>query len=179
MMTIGQSKTFWIVGLGALSASFLLTSWLLEPKVPIEAERPIAATPLAIFASFQVSDQAQLAAAATSARLKKSDTLKGVVEGLTLTAKGRARMRGWAADKMGSGGVITILVFADGKQIYEIQTRGARSDVTDSLKLPAAAAANVQFDGLFSCSPGHPLMFIAVEANTYYAQLAGPLLCPS
>lgn len=182
MLTIGRSKTYWvywILGLGVLSASFLMTSWLLGPQVPIEPERPNLATPLAIFASFQVSDQAQLRAAATSARLKKSESLKGVVEGLTPTAKGRARMWGWAADTMASGEPTTILVFSDGKQIYEVQTKGARSDVSETLKLSAVAAANVHFEGVFSCTPGHSLMFIAVEANTYYAQLAGPPTCPS
>src|SRR6478735_1450684 len=95
-----QAKSFWILGLGVLSASFLLTAWLVGPRTVVEAERHSPATPLAAFASFQVSDQLQLAAAATSAKLKKSDTLKGVVEQLTPTGVGRARMLGWAADNM-------------------------------------------------------------------------------
>jgi hypothetical protein len=179
VLMLRQSKALWISGLGVLSASFLLTTWLMGPGVPVESERPPPETPLAIFASFQVSDQRQMAAAATSARLKKSETLKGVVEELTPVGKGRTRMLGWAADKIVSGGITTILVFVDGKQIYEIQPKGPRSDVTDTLKLSATAAANVAFEGFFSCNPGRPLMFVAVEANTFYAQLAGPPTCPS
>jgi hypothetical protein len=179
---LGDYRTYrlWIAGIGVVVASFFFTLWLTAPQDKTDQiEKPSPATPMAIFASFQVSDQAQLAAAAKSAQLKKSDTLKGVVEELSPSGKGRASMRGWAADKIGSGGVITVLVFAHGRQIYEVQTKGTRSDVIDSLKLTAAAGANVQFDGVFSCNPGHPLMFVAVETDTYYAQLAGPTMCPS
>lgn len=174
-----SSKSFWIVGAGVLATSFLLTSSFLGSQITIQAEKPVLATPLAIFASFQVSDQAQLAAAALSAKLKKSDTLKGMIEELTPAGKGRVRIRGWAADKLVLGEIITIVVFSDGKQIYEIQTKGARSDVANSLQLSRAAAANTAFEGLFSCSPARQLMFIAVEANTYYAQLPGPPSCPT
>jgi hypothetical protein len=91
-------------------------------------------------------------------------------------------IRGWAADLVSQGTPLTILIFADGRNMLGTQTKGPRDDVAQALKLSAPAAANVAFAGEFSCSPGEALVVVAVTQKNSYAplnQAARPLICPS
>jgi hypothetical protein len=99
---------------------------------------------LAIFTSFEISDQVQLAVA-ESAGLKPSQPLKGFVDELAMSNKGQARIRGWVADIIGQGSPTTILVFAQGKQIFETQTKGQRADMTALVRLsePCQATSGI------------------------------------
>jgi hypothetical protein len=169
--------------IGVFVVSFLLTLWLTAPgEMPVQSAPPGLPTPLAIFSSFEISDQVQLAAVAETAGLKPSQTLKGYVDELATSNKGQARIRGWVADIMGQGSPTTILVFAQGKQIFETETKGQRPDVTALFRLSEPAAANVRFDGVFSCRSDKPLLIVAVDAKNSYTQIgrsdAGPLICP-
>jgi hypothetical protein len=174
-----RSNTFWAMCISVFVVSFLSALWLTTPP---EMPLPGPETPLDNFSDFEISDQVQLAAAAGAAGLEPSQTLKGFVEELATSGKGQTRIHGWVADPMGQG-TPTILVFAQGKPILKTQTKGRRSDVTAFLSLSEPAAANVEFNGVFSCRAGKPLLIVAVDAKNSYAQIGrvdgGPLICPS
>ena len=62
----------------------------------------------------------------------------------------RSNIRGWAADLVGQGKPLTVLIFANGRNMLGTQTKGPRHDVAQALKLSEPAAANVAFEGEFS-----------------------------
>ncbi len=175
-----RSNTIWATGFAVLIASFSMTLWLTAPEdMPANSAPSLPATPLAIFTSFEVSDRAQLAAAAKSARLAPSDSVRSLLEELSARGKGQVMIRGWAIDSSGQGDRISIVVFVQGKLVFETETKGARADVAAQLKLSEAEGAHAQFEGIFSCAPGQPLLIVAVGAQNSYAQIAGPPVCPS
>jgi hypothetical protein len=170
-----------ILGIGALAGSFLLTLWLTAPAMRPANEAEPRNLAAATLAAYLVPDERILAAAATSAGLQPSDKQRGFVDEISRTNKERVTIRGWAADLVGNGEPLTVLVFADGKNTAEIQTKGPRPDVVQALKLSEAAAANVAFEGELFCNPGKALVVVAVTKNNSYApinQAARPLLCP-
>ena len=171
----------WVVGAGVLIGSFLITLWLTEPITGPNLGSAPPNKGAEVLAAHLVPNEEILSGAATAAGLQRSDKLSGYVDGVTRLNKDQVRIGGWAADSIGQGTPITVLVFADGKNVFATQTKGARSDVADALKLSAAAAANVAFEGVLSCGPGQTLFAVAVTQSNLYAALghaAGPLVCP-
>jgi hypothetical protein len=169
-----------IFGICALVGSFLLTMWLTAPAPPQQAEPGNLAA--ATLAGYLVPNEAILTAAAKSVGLQRSDQLKGYIDEIARTNKEQVRIRGWVADPVGQGAPITVLVFADGRNTLGMDSKGARSDVAQALKLPHAAAANLAFAGEFFCNSGETLFIVAVTQNNSYAplyQLGRPLICPS
>jgi hypothetical protein len=132
-------------------------------------------------AAYLVPDEKILSAAAKAAGLRPSDTLRGYIDKTNRLNNDEVKINGWAADLAGQGKPITILVFADGRNVLLTQTKGARSDVANSLKLSDAAATNVAFESKLSCGTGQALFVVAVTESNSYAALAhapGPILCP-
>ena len=171
-----------IVGLGVLIGSFVLTLWLSAPTTPTAHEPEPANLSAEVLAAYLIPNERILAAAASSVGLQFSDKLKGFVDEITRTNKQHVTIRGWAADLIGQGTPLTVLIFADGRNMLGTQTKGPRHDVAQALKLSEAAAANVAFEGEFSCYPGEVLVVVAVTQQNLYAplnQAAPPLICPS
>jgi hypothetical protein len=171
-----------ISGLGVLIGSFILTLWLTAPTTPIAHEPEPANMSAAVLAAYLVPNERILAAAASAAGLQLSDKLRGFVDEIARNNKQQVTIRGWAADLVSQGTPLTILIFADGRNMLVTQTKGPRDDVAQALKVSAPAAANVAFEGEFSCSPGEALVVVAVTQKNSYAplnQAARPLICPS
>jgi hypothetical protein len=171
-----------IVGLGVLISSFILTLWLTAPAAPIAHEPEPANMSAAVLAAYLIPNERILAAAASAAGLQLSDKLRGYVDEITRNNNQQVTIRGWAADLVGQGTPLTILIFADGRNMLGTLTKGARHDVAQALKLSKPAASNVAFQGEFSCSPGEGLVVVAVTQKKSYAplnQAARPLICPS
>jgi hypothetical protein len=170
-----------VLGIGVLVGSFLLTVWLTEPETPPanKAEPPLAAE---ILATYLISDERILTAAAKAARLQPSDKLRGFIDEVARLDKAQVKIRGWAVDLARQGTPITVLVFSDGKNTLGTQTKGPRPDVAQALKLSEAVASNAAFEGQLSCNPGETLVVVAVTQDNLYAainQAALPLSCPS
>jgi hypothetical protein len=161
---------FWLLGICVLIASFLTTFWLTA-----------SGTPIKILMNSEVSDENGLSEAAISAGLRPALAMRGTVDQINRLSASQVRLWGWSADPNGNGKPITVIAFADGKVALETRTNGPRPDVTDSLKLPDAAARNVVFEGFLSCRPGQPLFVIAITGDAYVKLhgAAGTLLCPS
>jgi len=179
---------FGILGAAALVGSFLITLWLTAPATPPAPAPPpdIKSAPLSlnvgVFAAHLVPDEGILPAVARDVGLQASDKLKGFIEEVTRLNNAQVKIKGWAADQLGQDDPIAILVFAEGKNVFQTQTKGTRPDVAAALKLSSAAAANVAFEGLLSCKPGQPLVLVAVTQTDLYAALGhavAPLVCPT
>ena len=171
-----------IGGLGVLIGSFVLTLWLTAPITPIAHEPEPANMSAAVLAAYLIPNERILPAAAGSAGLQFSDKLRGFVDEITRTNNQQVTIRGWAADIVGQGTLITVLIFANGRNMLGTQARGPRHDVAQALKLPQPAATNVAFEGEFSCNPGEALVVVVVTQKNSYAPLnqsARPLICPS
>ena len=173
-----RSNRNWIIGSGVLVVSFLITLWISAPKPPADVTPPPPQTPLAIFKSINVIDPRSLSAAGALAGLKATGDIKSIVDEVSRSTDGRAKIKGWAVDLDGPGAPISVLVFAAGNYVFEVQTKGPRADVAQSLKIPAALAANATFEGAFSCTPGLPLYVVAVSQANKYAAI-GQHVCPS
>lgn len=169
-----------IIGAGILVASFLLTLWLTEATPP-KIESAPSNKEATILAGYLVPDVGILSAAAKAAGLQASDKVTGYIDEVRRLDRNEVKIRGWAVNSMGQGSPITVLVFANGKNVLETQTKGARSDVAVALQLPDADAANVGFEGALRCNPGEPLLGVAVTQSSLYAALGhapGALVCP-
>jgi hypothetical protein len=170
-----------LVAVVVLVGSFLTTLWLLGPGTPQEVETARTSNEAAVLAAYLVPDEKILSAAAKAAGLQPSDNIRGYIDNISRLSNDEVKINGWAADLAGQGKPITILVFADGKNVLLTQTKGVRLDVANSLKLPDAAATNVAFEGLLSCRARQALFVVAVTKSNSYAALGhapGPILCP-
>jgi hypothetical protein len=171
-----------ILGAGALVGSFLLTLWLTASASPPDIKSAPLTVNAEIFATYQVPDEDILPSAASAAGLQPSAKLKGFIDNVTRLNNGQVKIVGWAFDELGEADPIAILVFAQGKNIFRTQTKGTRLDVAGALRLSAAAAANVAFEGLLPCLPRQQLLVVAVTQADLYTALGhapGPLVCPS
>src|SRR5437870_5748043 len=179
-MAMRTSYVPWVVGAGVLIGSFLITFCLTEPITGPNLGSAPPNKEAEVLPPHLVPNKEILSGAATAAGLHRPDKLSGNVAGVTRLNKDQVRIGGWAADSIGQGTPITVLVFADGKNVFATQTKGARSDVANALKLSDAAAANVAFGGVLSCSPRQSLFVVAVTQGNLYAMLghSGPLVCP-
>jgi len=171
-----------VLGIGALVSSFLLTLWLTAPgTLPANKAEP-PTLEAQVLAGYLVPDERILTAAAKAAGLQPSDKLRGFIDEIARLDTAQVKIRGWAADLAGEGTPITVLVFANGRNTFEKQTNGPRSDVAQDLNLSKVAASNVAFEGGLSCIPGEPLLVVAITRKNFYAalnQAARPLICPS
>jgi hypothetical protein len=170
-----------LVAVVVLIGSFLTALWLLGSMTPQVVETARISNEAAVLAAYLVPDEKILSAAAKAAGLQPSDKVSGYVDKASRLNNDQVKINGWAVDVAGQGKPITILVFADGKNVLLMQTKGARSDVANSLKLADAAATNVAFEGSLSCRTGQALFVVAVTESNSYAALGhapGPILCP-
>jgi hypothetical protein len=139
-------------------------------------------TGAALFATFYVSDELTLSAAATASHLRPSANLKGLIDALARLNKGQVKIGGWAVDLGEPGTPVTVIVFVNGKSVFETQTIGARPDLATTLKISDIAASNAAFEGVLSCTPNQQLFVVAVTKKDFYTSLApvsNPLVCPS
>jgi len=171
-----------ILGAGVLIGSFLLTLWITAPATPPDIKSEPLTVNAEIFATYLVPDEDMLPAAASAAGLQHSAKLKGFIDSVTRLNNDQVKILGWAFDELGEGDPITILVFAQGKNVFQTQTKGTRLDVAGAWKLSSAAAANVAFAGLLRCLPRQQLLVVAVtQANlsTTLGHVPGQPVCPA
>lgn len=159
----------WLLGILVLIGSFATTFWLSGIGAPN--------LPLTNLLASEVYDEEGLTDAAISAGLRPSLYLKGYSDNPVRVNEKQVKIVGWSADSSGKGAPITVIVFSEGKAVLRTQTKGPRPDAADSLKLSAAAALNMGFEGVTSCNPGRSLLFIAVTGNSYVK--LGARSCPA
>ncbi len=165
-----------VLGAGVLAGSFFITLWLITP----EPDQPLPSA-ASLLAKRTISDDRTLSAGAASLGLQMSDSVKGFVDALVRLNDRQVKISGWVADTKGQGAPITVLVFADGQNVLETETKGVRADVEAALKLRSRVGPNIVLDAIFSCRPGQTLLGVAVTDSRLYASLdhpAGPLICP-
>src|SRR5262245_30892597 len=113
-MATMRRAVIWSVGVAALVGGFLTTLWLTEPIPQPNIETTAPNKGAAILAAYLVPDEGILSAAAKAAGLQASDKLNGYIDEVTRLNKDQVKIAGWAADTIGQGTPITVLVFADG-----------------------------------------------------------------
>lgn len=124
-----------------------------------------------------IYDEASLHKAADLARLRTSDSLKGVLDVIERLPDGQVRLGGWAVDIRGDGTPVRILAFVKGRQILEAETNGERPDVTAALQLEPRLARNVRFELKAACNPREALVVAAATKQNVYAPIRATT-CP-
>jgi hypothetical protein len=124
-----------------------------------------------------IYDAYSLSVAAAIAKLRNSDSLKGVVDSLQRLSDDRVIAGGWAVDTRGDGTPVKIVAFARGKQVLEAETSGERPDVTAAYHLPAHIAKNTKFDLTVPCNRSDALVIAIATTSDTYASLKATT-CP-
>jgi hypothetical protein len=117
-------------------------------------------------------DAAAFERAAPDIGLKKSDNMIGWVEGGLHEKDGRLTVRGWAADRAGTGDPISVIVLAKGKVLLKITPSGPRDDVAKDWGLSTAVVRNVDVKGTstnpISCTEiADPIVFSLNQKGEY------------
>jgi len=153
--------------LGVLGTFAVL--WFNAPGAPSRA--------VAVLANSAVSDADTLLTAVQTAALQGTPDVKGSIDEVRRTDDGQVTLKGWVVDAASAGRPLTVMVFAGGRNALTTATRGARQDVASALGLSGQAAANLSFEGTFSCSGGEKLIVIAVTPHETYGYF-GSRVCP-
>src|SRR5262245_21428684 len=118
-----------ILGAGAFVGGFLITLWLSASGTPPAPATPpdIKSAPLSlnaeVFATHLVPDEGILPAITRATGLQPSPKLKGFIDDVTRLDDAKVKIRGWAADELGEGDPIVILVFAKEKTFFRHRRR--------------------------------------------------------
>jgi hypothetical protein len=129
------------VALAIVAISFWATLAVLD----YWKERP--ANALVRIERLNLRDTTAFERAAPDIGLKKSDDMIGWVNLVQHETDGRLTVRGWAADRDGTGDPITVIVLAKGKVLLKITPSGPRDDVTKVWGFSADVAQNVDVKG--------------------------------
>ncbi len=160
-----------IAGIGVFVGSYFATNAILD-----FASQPSEAPPagnnqgdgIEALKTALIYDERSLQNAALAAKLRSSESLRGVIDGVQRMPDGRVVAAGWAVDTRGNGAPVTILAFAKGKQVLEGETAGERPDVTAALHLPPHLARNTKIDLTVPCNSGEALVIaFATRTNAY------------
>jgi hypothetical protein len=132
---------------------------------------------LARLERLNLRDAAVFERAAPGVGLKKSDDMIGWVEVVLHENDGRLTVRGWAADKAGTGDPISVIVLAKGKVLLKITPNGPRDDVTKVWGFSPAIARNVDLKGTstnpIACTEMEDPLVFSLNQKGEYGILGG------
>jgi hypothetical protein len=90
-------------------------------------------------------------------------------------------MAGWAVENTNQAAQnrvpLTILVFVEGKNAFQTETKGNQPDIAKAFNYSEASSKNMAFTGTFSCSSGANVTVVAVTVGNLYGVLK-PTVCP-
>jgi len=140
------------------------------------------ANTLARLERLNLRDAAAFERAAPDIGLKKSDNMIGWVEGVLHEKDSRLTVRGWAADRAGTGDPITVIVLGKGKVLLTIVPSGPRDELTKTWGFSPAVARNVDVKGTstnpIACTEIEDPLVISLNQKGEYGIMGGgfPLL---
>jgi hypothetical protein len=152
----------------AFFGSFFLALWLTEPQPPVPPDNRSDAERLA---ALPISDGADLAKSAQSAKLISSRRLLGNVDVVRRTDERNVMVYGWAADREGDATPLEVLAFVAGPLMATTRTTGERPDVTTAVRLGFGAEKNVAFTLNFPCRRGDQPIVVAIGKERQYLLL--------
>jgi hypothetical protein len=160
----------WTIGGCAAVLGFVAVLWLTGPVTPPNTPA------IMILTNAAISDASSLMEAVQTAGLRGTPDVKGAVDEIKRLEE-RVIIKGWVTDAATSGSVLTIVAFAGGNHVLTTVTNGARADIAKMLGLADASAANMSFQGAFSCRAGEKIIVVAVTPRAAYSQFRS-LVCP-
>jgi hypothetical protein len=169
LLLASLSPIDWIGAALVLVLSFSITLWLTEPEIPLADKIPW-------LAASAISDESSLHTAADKIGLKRSSHIKGHVDELRRTG-GEVMITGWAVERGSTGEPMTVMIFVEGHNILNAETRGERPDVTSALNLTTEAARNAAFSGRLKCDSRSRLLVVAASVSGRYDSIS-TVSCP-
>ncbi|RAI43795.1 hypothetical protein [Rhodoplanes roseus] len=115
--------------------------------------------------------------AAAKAGLRRSDTIKGVVDNATLQPDGRLRLFGWAVDTHKGNKPVDVFLIAPKVAVFMVQTSRSRDDVADVFLFPRdyiKAGFETTFDHKVDCAVARAAPYVVVVNQDLEYDIVNP-----